>query len=227
LTYSKNYLIVAPGLIVYERLLDSYLGKEREDGTRDFFSSDFFKSRELFIPDAYREEVLGFVQSSVVRKEEIGRKITGDGLIAITNFHKLFDKSDDEADEDVNPRVNSFELAAVDRNARLAEQLKAPAQHQKLTTDLADRRTVVLAEIGYRFEIRHQAAGQPDELDVALALPLKAPARLDTMEVSVDVDFQQRCLPVACGSTPPNPSLARSSSSTKTSIARTGLSSPT
>ena len=61
------------------------------------------KSRELFIPDAYREEVLGFVQSSVVRKEEIGCKITGDGLIAITNFHKLFDKSDDKADEDVTP----------------------------------------------------------------------------------------------------------------------------
>ena len=101
--YSKNFLIVAPGLIVYERLLDSYLGKEREDGTRDFLSSDFFKSRELFIPDAYREEVLGFVQSSVVRKEEIGRKITGDGLIAMTNFHKLFDKSGDESEPDVNP----------------------------------------------------------------------------------------------------------------------------
>src|SRR6267378_6116190 len=37
-----------------------------------------------------------------------------------------------------------------------------------------------------------QAASQPDELDVALALPLKAPARLDAIEVSVDVDLQQR-----------------------------------
>ena len=43
------------------------------------------------------------MQSSVVRKEEIGRKITGDGLIAITNFHKLFDKSDDQSEADVNP----------------------------------------------------------------------------------------------------------------------------
>jgi len=101
--YSKNFLIIAPGLIVYERLLDSYLGKEREDGTRGFFSSDFFKSRELFIPDAYRDEVLGFVQSNVVRKEEISRKITGDGLIAMTNFHKLFDKSGDESEPDVSP----------------------------------------------------------------------------------------------------------------------------
>gem|GEM_PF-2548640 len=30
--YSKRFLIVAPGLIVYERLLDAYLGKEEQDG---------------------------------------------------------------------------------------------------------------------------------------------------------------------------------------------------
>ena len=39
--YSKNFLLIAPGLIVYERLLDAYLGKEREDGTRDIEQSDF------------------------------------------------------------------------------------------------------------------------------------------------------------------------------------------
>src|SRR6266436_6639380 len=89
------------------------------------------------------------------------------------------------------PRVDGFELAAVDRNARLAEQFKAPAQHHKLTADLADGLAVVLAEIGYRLEVRHQAAGQPYQLDVALALPLQAPARLHPIEVSVDVDLQQ------------------------------------
>ena len=31
---------------------------------------------------------------------------------------------------------------------------------------------VVLAEIGYRLEVRHQAASQPHQLDGALALPL-------------------------------------------------------
>src|ERR1700682_2795568 len=49
-----------------------------------------------------------------------------------------------------------------------------PAKHHELTADVADRLAVVLAKIGYRFEIRRQAASQPDELDVALALPLKA-----------------------------------------------------
>src|SRR5258708_35249683 len=37
-------------------------------------------------------------------------------------------------------RVDGFELAAIDRNARLVKQLQAPAQHHKLTADLADRR---------------------------------------------------------------------------------------
>src|SRR5882724_11969812 len=36
------------------------------------------------------------------------------------------------------PRVDGFELATIDRNARLAEQLKASAQHHELTADLAD-----------------------------------------------------------------------------------------
>ena len=48
--YSRNFLLVAPGIIVYERLLDAYLGKRREDGTRDFEQSDFWKFEKLFIP---------------------------------------------------------------------------------------------------------------------------------------------------------------------------------
>src|SRR6266403_4730289 len=90
------------------------------------------------------------------------------------------------------PRVDGSELAAVDRNARLAEQLKASAQHHELTADLADGLAIVFPEVGYRLEVRHQAAGQPNQLDVALALPLQAPARLHPIEVSVDVNLQQR-----------------------------------
>jgi hypothetical protein len=67
-------------------------------------------------------------------------------------------------------RVDGFELAAVDRNARFAEQLKAAPQHHELTADLADGFAIVLAEVGYCLEVRHQAAGQPNQLDVALAL---------------------------------------------------------
>ncbi|OQZ00223.1 MAG: restriction endonuclease subunit R [Candidatus Brocadia sp. UTAMX2] len=98
--YSTNFLLVAPGLIVYERLLDAYLGKQREDGIRDFEASDFKQYEKLFIPPAYRDEVYGFIQTCVVRKEEIGRKVTGSGLIAITNWHLL---AGEEEEVDSNP----------------------------------------------------------------------------------------------------------------------------
>ncbi|MDA8338692.1 MAG: DEAD/DEAH box helicase family protein [Nitrospiraceae bacterium] len=103
--YSKRFLIVAPGLIVYERLLDAYLGKESEDGTRDFNTSDFKRFEELFIPPAYKEMLFGFIQSNVVKKEEIGRKITGDGMIAITNWHLLAGVEDEEY-SDISPLEN-------------------------------------------------------------------------------------------------------------------------
>ena len=44
----------------------------------------------------------------------------------------------------------------------------------------------------YRLEVRHQAASQPNKLNAALALPLQAPARLYSIEISVDVNLQQR-----------------------------------
>jgi type III restriction enzyme len=103
--YSKRFLIVAPGLIVYERLLDAYLGKEEAGGTRNFDTSDFKRYEELFIPPAYKEILFGFIQTNVVKKDEIGRKVTGDGMIAITNWH-LLTGEDEEEDTDVSPLEN-------------------------------------------------------------------------------------------------------------------------
>src|SRR5207247_7325142 len=89
-------------------------------------------------------------------------------------------------------RIDGLELAAVDRNARFAKQFKAAAQHHELAADLADGLAIVLAEVGYGLEVRHQAAGQPTQLDVALAFSLQASARLHPIEVAVDVNLQQR-----------------------------------
>lgn len=86
--FTSNFLIVAPGLIVYDRLLDSFLGKER-DGERHFQTSDIFSNKDLFVPENFRDAVFGFLQSSVVTKTDIGRKVTGSGLVAITNWHLL------------------------------------------------------------------------------------------------------------------------------------------
>ncbi|MEY9435965.1 DEAD/DEAH box helicase [Bradyrhizobium elkanii] len=98
--YTKNFLVVAPGLIVYDRLLDAFMGKER-DGKRDFLVSDLAIFQELFIPDAYRDEVFRFVQGAVCPKEEIGRKITAGGIIAISNWHVLSEEGEPLEDEEI------------------------------------------------------------------------------------------------------------------------------
>ena len=95
--FTKNFLVVAPGLIVYDRLLDAFMGKERK-GKRDFSNSDLATFQELFIPDSYRDEVFRFVQGAVCPKEDIGRKVTAGGLIAISNWHVLSDEGE-EPDE--------------------------------------------------------------------------------------------------------------------------------
>jgi type III restriction enzyme len=114
--FSSNFLMVAPGLIVYDRLLDSFLGKER-DGARDFETSDIFRNQDVFIPDNHRDQVFSFVQASVVTKENIGKKVTGSGLIAITNWHLLAGVEDPEfvpdtdapgADIDAKAAAESF-----------------------------------------------------------------------------------------------------------------------
>ena len=110
--YTKNFLVVAPGLIVYERLLDAFQGKLSDDGiTRDFETSDLKSTQDLFIPEEYRDEVFGFLQSSVAAKTEIGSKVTGDGLIAITNYHLLMGVEEDEKEETLAAReIDSWAL---------------------------------------------------------------------------------------------------------------------
>ena len=89
--YTRRFLIVTPGLIVYERVLDALLGKETESGSglRDFARSDLARYGELFIPPAWRESVCQFVQGNTCRKSDIGQRSTGNGLIAVANWHFL------------------------------------------------------------------------------------------------------------------------------------------
>ncbi|MHB1201115.1 MAG: DEAD/DEAH box helicase family protein, partial [Polaromonas sp.] len=89
--FTRQFMVVAPGLIVYERLLDAFCGKliENANGSRDFASSDIARFADLFMPEAYRETVFAFVRGNVCSKNEIGLKATGNGMIAITNWHLL------------------------------------------------------------------------------------------------------------------------------------------
>ena len=94
--WTKNFLVVAPGLIVYERLLDAFCGKRvaGEGETRDFATSDLKACEALFVPPAYRDALFSFVQNGVVRKEDFGRKVTGDGVLAVMNWHAFLGDED-------------------------------------------------------------------------------------------------------------------------------------
>jgi type III restriction enzyme len=95
--FTKNFLIVAPGLIVYDRLKDAFCGRiKRGEEQRNLETNDFYYNQELFIPLHYRQEVFSFIQNNVVTKEDgIGRKTTGDGMIALTNWHLFENQIDD------------------------------------------------------------------------------------------------------------------------------------
>ena len=101
--FTRRFLIVAPGLIVYERLLDAFLGKEREGGGgRDFSTSDTERYAELFVPPAYRERIRQFVQGNFCAKQDIGLKATGNGMVAVTNWHLLQETGEELADAEAD-----------------------------------------------------------------------------------------------------------------------------
>lgn len=101
--FTQKFLIVAPGLIVYDRLLDAFCGrKKRDEEYRDPQTNDYYMNQEVFIPERYRDEVFSFIQNNVVTKEDgIGRKTTGEGLIALTNWH-LFENQMEEKEQNEN-----------------------------------------------------------------------------------------------------------------------------
>ena len=113
--FTSNFLIVAPGLIVYDRLLDSFCGKER-DGERYFETSDMFSNQDLFVPENYRDPVFAFLQTAVVTKADIGRKVTGGGMVAITNWHLLAGVEDPDFLPDTEAPGTDVDPAAAVRS---------------------------------------------------------------------------------------------------------------
>src|SRR5947209_6256306 len=89
------------------------------------------------------------------------------------------------------PVVDRLELAAVDRDARLRQQADRAAKRHELRAYLADRRPVILAEIGNRLVIRNKPTGEPHDFNVTTRLTLKPAARLNAVEITVDVELEQ------------------------------------
>ena len=73
--------------------------------------------------------------------------------------------------------VDGLELAAIDGDARCGEKPHLAAEFDKASAHLAQRRTVVLAEVGDCLVVGDQPAQQPHRLYVATGFALQR--RLD------------------------------------------------
>ncbi len=138
--FTRRFLIAVPGLIVYERMLDAFMGKQREDGSRDFASADIAAYGDLFLPPSRRERVHQFVRGNVCTKQEIGLKATGNGMIAITNWHLLSGAEEElEAEDDADAIDAPGAAAEPDVVARQVLPL-IPGRATGNSLDVLDRR---------------------------------------------------------------------------------------
>ncbi len=141
--FTRHFMVVAPGLIVYERLLDAFCGKlvtaadGSVTGSRNFATSDIARYAELFVPEAHRELVFGFVRGNVCSKAEIGLKATGNGMIAITNWH-LLSEGDELADVEDAVLAQGAPLAAHEVVASVLPLMPGRATGNSL--EVLDRR---------------------------------------------------------------------------------------
>ena len=62
--------------------------------------------------------------------------------------------------------VDGLELAPIDGDERLGEELEVSAQHDEAPADVADAGAVVAAEVGNGLEVGLEVAKQPDHLEV-------------------------------------------------------------
>jgi len=139
--FTRQFMVVAPGLIVYERLLDAFCGKlvKGGNGSRDFAKSDVAQFADLFIPEAHRDTVFAFVRGNVCSKTEIGLKATGEGMIAITNRHLLTDADAVDQVEDADG-VDAPSVPLVAQQVVNAVLPLMPGRATGNSLDVLDRR---------------------------------------------------------------------------------------
>ncbi len=75
---------------------------------------------------------------------------------------------------------------------RSGPQAHLAAQPDESRANLLNRGAFVLAEVGDGFVIRREPSGQPHHLYIAAGLALQPPARLDPVEIAVNVELEHR-----------------------------------
>ncbi len=178
--YTQRFLLVAPGIIVYDRLLDAYLGK-LENGMRNAESSDLYRCQELFVPPAYREEVFNFVQTNTVSKEQgIGRKAMGEGMIAITNWHLFLQKEAEEETDVVDSVLPLRPGVSAGNSLEVLDRRYLRGTEMEYLHDLSD-----LMVINDEAHHVHENGGDKDDVQWQQALDYI----LEGKQCRIQVDF--------------------------------------
>ncbi len=86
--YSRHFLVVAPGLVVLSRLLDSFLGKTDAHGNRDPSTADLLN--DLFIPPEWRRDF----RVRVMSPDDLNPASSAEpgAFVLLLNWHKLAPK---------------------------------------------------------------------------------------------------------------------------------------
>lgn len=108
--FSSHFLLCAPGNIVFERLLDSFLGKKSQEMKRQPNTADIKKS--IFMPEDWREEF----NLKVFSKEDLQENtpITESPFVLVTNWHQLMDTTKQKEDtlaEDIGIDMKSDSIS--------------------------------------------------------------------------------------------------------------------
>jgi hypothetical protein len=89
------------------------------------------------------------------------------------------------------PIVHGFELAAIDGDARPREKAHLTAEFDEARTYLAKRQAIVFAEVRDRLVIRCEPTQQPHDLDIAPGFSFEPPARLNSVQIAVNVKLEK------------------------------------
>ena len=108
--FSSHFLLCAPGNIVFERLLDSFLGKKSQEGKRQPNTADIKKS--VFMPEDWRDEF----NLKIFSKEDLQESspVTESPFVLVTNWHQLTDTTKQKEDtlaEDIGIDMKSDSIS--------------------------------------------------------------------------------------------------------------------